>query len=430
MPYEDYNFFSLLKTEGPIDVMLKMYNEFCARWSAYTVGFYFARLYQNRFLLPVFHTTTILVLFSSLYFLIKKLFTIYFPNKVSNIVLAFYTLLFTVCFFFSSYEIGQIWFWYVVNWMYLWSIIAELFLFLILLQGKTKMIHLPLIIVLTAYIAGASESYAMIYIFLLTAVLYLKRKYLFSTITSRIHNNVLFLTLFFLLSFYTITIAAPGTWVRKDILTHATFVEHIIMILKAYGKVILYQTPALIPYLILFGLPWMLLGQEISTEEKVGAKQLIPKFIRSIFFIGALALIIILPASWVLYDLPPARALSQVSLLFTIYASLVFFYIGYKVQVEKKLFQVIVTGGLVLSVLILSLHVYNQYSITSKFSEDYDKRIKNVILENSIGRKNTLFFESLPPSGMIYSDELSSDSLSNTAFEKTYGLKFHVAVRK
>lgn len=177
-------------------------------------------------------------------------------------------------------------------------------------------------------------------------------------------------------------------------------------------------------------MPWMLLGQEMPSGEKVELKKLLPQFIKSLFVVDMLLFILILPASWILYELAPDRALSQVSLLLTIYSSFVFFYIGYKVKMEKKFSERIVSVALVLTVFVLSFHIYNQYSITSKFADEYDKRIKYVMQENSLGRKNTVFFEHLPPSGMIYSDELSADSLSNIPFEKTYGLKFHVAVRK
>ena len=79
---------------------------------------------------------------------------------------------------------------------------------------------------------------------------------------------------------------------------------------------------------------------------------------------------------------------------------------------------------------MLCFHIVNQYSITGNFSKEYDKRIEYLTKENNSGRENTVFLDPLPSSGMIYSDELSSDSTSNDPFEKTYNLKFHVAVKK
>jgi hypothetical protein len=138
-----------------------------------------------------------------------------------------------------------------------------------------------------------------------------------------------------------ITILAPGTYARKSILTHATFVEHIIMVIKAYGIIILKQSPRHIPYLILFGAPWLLLGIKFSSDIKIKIKNLFYPFVKSILLMGLLILILIFPASFVLYDVPPARALSQVSLLLSIYVSFIFFYMGYKVQLPVKLLRII-----------------------------------------------------------------------------------------
>ncbi|MEK6615371.1 MAG: hypothetical protein AABZ32_04565 [Bacteroidota bacterium] len=427
---DDYALLSYTKEVGVIDAVINRYNGFCARWSADTIAFSLIGFYRYNFFLPLFHTATLIALILSFSLLIKKIFAIIFLKKIDNLSIFLYSILFTTCFFFSSYNTAEVWWWYVSAWTYLWSIIAGNFLFWILLSEKLKAPHVAFIIILTAYIAGATESYSLIYIFFLVVIVFLKRKNILSIFSSKIQYNSLIVTLALLVLFYMITILAPGTWARKDILTHATCTQHIIMVMKAYGKIVLYQTPKLVPYLLLFGIPWMLFGQNIASEEKVETKKLLSPFIKSIFLISILILILILPAAWILYDIPPARALSQVSLLLSSYASFIFFYIGYKIQIPKKIFQVIIFFALILSVIVLSFHSINQYSITRKFANESYKRIKYLLQENISGRKNTVFLEPLPASGMIYCDELSSDSTFNESFEKTYNLKFHVAVKK
>lgn len=433
LPYEDYTFTWMAKHMGAIHAMKEVYIVYSARWSSLTLGFYFSRFYESTYFLMLFNLITLAVLAASFYLLLKRLLNTIVYAAIENKILLSYSLLFTCCLFFSSYSIGQVWFWYMVNWMYLWSIIAGNFLFWILLQGKLKITQLPFILILTAYIAGADESYPIIYLLFIALLLFLKKKTVSqsaSIILDRISIRWLVITLIFLSLFYMVTILAPGTWARKNMLTDATFAEHMIRTIRSYGKIILIKTPKLIPYLILFGLPWMLLGQEISSVSKIEVKKLLPRFLKSIFVIGALIFVLILPASWVLYELAPDRALSQVSLLLAIYASFAFFYTGYKVKIEKKFSQLIVSLGLVLSILILSFQIFNQYSIVNKFSDEYDKRIKYLLEENSSGRKNTVFLEPMPSSGMIYSDELSADTLGHAYLENVYGLKFHVAVKK
>ncbi|MBI4946418.1 MAG: hypothetical protein HY840_08460 [Bacteroidetes bacterium] len=427
---DDYTLLAFTKEVGVLEAVIERYNDFCARWSADTFAFSLIGLYRFKIFLPLFHIVTLFSLILSFFLLIKKTLSFLSIEKIHFPALFLYTLLFTTSFYFASYNTAETWFWYVSACTYLWSIIAGNFLFRILLSDKFSPIHILLILLLTAYMAGAAESFTLIYILFLFFIIFLKRKNIFSLFTSKIRDKSVVVALIFLLLFYLITIVAPGTWNRKDFLTPATFIEHAIMVMKVYGKIILFQTPKLIPYLILFGLPWMLLGQKISSAEKIEAKKTLLPFTKSIFIIGALILVLILPASWVLYDLPPARALSQVSLFLAIYFSFIFFYIGYKINIAKKLSLVICLLGLALSVLALSFHNINQYTITSKFSKAFDNRIEYLLKENTSGRNTTMFLEPLPPSGMIYNDELSSDTLANTYFEKTYGLKFHLALRK
>src|ERR1039458_6692991 len=146
MPYEDYCFLSQLKNAGAIEVMLKTYNEYCARWSAYSIAFMFAPLYSTGFFLPVFHACALVILFCSFFFLIKRIVTLLFRKGISNVMLMTYTLIFTLCFFFSSYNIGEVWFWYMSDWAYLCSIIAGNFLFWILFSGKLKVVYVSLIV--------------------------------------------------------------------------------------------------------------------------------------------------------------------------------------------------------------------------------------------------------------------------------------------
>ncbi len=427
LPYEDYTFISLSKDISPLKAMSHIYETYSARWSAHSLAFSFSMLYEQEHFLFCFNLITVTTFFTSIFLLLKKILGYLFEFKIQNKILLAYSGLFSICFFFTSYNIGQAWFWYMVSWMYMWSIISGNFLMLILLSKKPEWWRIPLLVALTAYIAGAAESYAVIYIFILAAILVLKKQNIISDLTSKISALSLILTLTLLILFFTITLFAPGTWARKNMLTDASFSEHIIMVMKAYGKIILFQTPALTPYLLIFGMPWMLLGLQVSAKEKTDIKSLIPAFIKSVFGMAVLVLILIIPASWILYDLPPARALSQVSLLMAAYVSFVFFYIGYKVALPAKRIIKISVASLTVGVLILCFQVANQYTIAGKYAMEYDKRIMVATEHERAGRKTTLLFKPLPPSGMIYSDEYSADSLQNNYFEKLYGLSFHIA---
>jgi hypothetical protein len=427
LPYEDYIFTSLTKDKGPIDAMLYIYKVYSARWSAHTLAFYFSQFYPFRYFLFCFNILTLTALILSFYLLLKRILREILDFNIQNRSLMLYTLLFTCGFFFSSYDIGQTWFWYMVNWMYLWSIIAGNYLCWILMNGKFKKIHFPFIIILTAYIAGAAESYSMIFIFFLALILILKNKNKIPVSTNRIQNKAILLALCSLIAFYMITVFAPGTWARKSILTQTGCLQHIIMLFKGFGIVIIRYSPKIIPSLLLFGFPWMLLGQSFSSGENTKAANAFRMFIKSASWTGILIFLLIVPASWILYDPPPARALSQVSFLLSVYAALSFFYAGYKIEIHKRYVQTVSFTSLIISVCLISFHIFSQYRITSRYAAAYDAGISKVLKENEAGRTTYLQVDPLPESGMIYSDGLSPDTTGNQYYENVYGLTFHVS---
>ncbi len=429
LPYEDHNFLFLSKEMGPLKAMLDVYEHYSARWSAHTLAFYFSLHYENRYFLLLFNCITLATLLASFYLLLKKALTGIAGQNISQSTLAAYSLLFLTGFFLSSFSIGEAWFWYMVSWMYMWSIIAGNFLLLIMLSEKTRLWHIPFIVLLTAYIAGAAESYAAVWILLLAALLIVKQKNIFPRISQHFHNRSLLIALISLSLLYLFTLLAPGTAARKGLLTDATFVEHLIMCLKAYGILILKKTPFILPQLLLFGLPWIFLGKEFESKDKTEVKKIIPLFLKSTLLIGIIIFILILPASWVLYDLPPDRALSQVSLLLCAFAAVCSFYLGYKTALSLNTVRILSLGALTGGLLLLGWHLQEQYSITKEYSDAYDSRLEKIIEEKKQGRTTPLSFEPLPPSGMLYSDELSPDSASNSSFEKIYGSGFQVTVK-
>ena len=429
LPYEDYTFTSMAKESGVINAMMYIYKIYSARWSAHTMGFYFSQYYTNKIFLPCFNIITLISLVASFFLILKRILKEILKVKIKNTLLFIYSLLFTCSLFFSSYNIGESWFWYMVNWMYLWSLIAGNFLLWILFSEKLKAIQILFLLILTAYIAGAAESFAMIYLIFLLFIFFLKRKNIFPLITNKLQNNSLVLSILCFISFYMITILAPGTWARKSVLTQASFIEHVVMVVKGFGIVTLKYTPQLLPCLILFGFPWVILGRIYSSENKLMPKQILTSFLKSIFIICIIIFILIIPASWILYDPPPARALLQISLILCSYSAFIFLYLGYKISLSEAVSKYVPFVSLFICIGILIFQIVNQFPITRVYAEEYDKRIEILNQQNKTARNTTYFFDHLRQSGMLYSDEISTDSTHNNYFEKAYNLKFHVALK-
>lgn len=419
IPYEDFYFISLALEQGPLSAMAYIYEIYSARWSAHTLAFSFSLLYKWKYFLFLFNITTLFLFIASVYLLLKRLLTELFGFRISSPLLIAYAVLFTACFFFSGYSTGETWFWYMVNWMYLWSLVAGNLLAWVLLAKKTSPWHYVLILLLTAFIAGAAESYAVIFIALLFFVLVLKKR---SAFTDAIPTRTLTAALALLIVFFLITLLAPGTQVRKEMLTDASFAAHCFMSLKAYGIILLLKTPWILPFLFIFSAPWMALGKQTGIHAPS-----VRALLKIIVCTGAGIFLLILPASWILYDVPPARALSQVSLLLTISASAVFFFIG--ARISETAAQRASAVSLVTGMLVIGLLIVRQYPVATNFSREYDQRLFTLEQEKNAGRKEVLRFDPLPTAGMLYGDELSSDTSQNKYFEKVWGTDFSVVVK-
>lgn len=426
LPYEDYHFISLTKDSSPFQAMLCLYEAYSARWSAHLLGFSFSQYYEHPYFLPTFNLITLAALMLSFYLLLTRILP---GDRIKKQVLILYTILFTTSFFFASFDIGEVWYWQLVNWMYLWSLIAgNLLVYVLLGPKRPSPFRFAIIAVLGAYIAGASESYASTYILFLIFLIFLKNKRLLPALTERIHNSVLWFALLLQISLYPIMLFAPGTWVRKGLLTDASFGEHMIMTLKGFGIVVLQIFP-LLPNLLLFSVPWLLVGYCFTAKEKIKKGSVVPLVFINGAFLGATIYLLIFPASWILYDPPPARALSQVSLLLAGWFAFAFYWLGSRALISEKLIRPVCSVSLLIAAAFLLFHIYDQFTITKRFSAAYDARIARIIHETNAGRKNTLLFTPLPPSGMLYSDELSADSVKNEFFEKLYSPAFHVAAK-
>ncbi|MBI3503125.1 MAG: hypothetical protein HY063_15165 [Bacteroidetes bacterium] len=350
---DDMALLSFVQQKGVLGAVADRYNNFCARWSADTLAFLMIIGCSNKFFLFTIRSFTLFALIFSFFLLLRIFFSTLFQAKMNNTTLLLYSLQLSACLFFISYDVDEVWFWYVSGFTYLWSIIMGNFLLRIFFSKKPNLFYFFLLLILAAYIAGAAESYAIIFILFLVILFILKRKNIFYPVTNQLQKKLLLSAIVFLSLFYLITIFAPGTWERKDMLTHAGFTAHFIMAIKAYLKIIFLLTPKVILYLFLFGIPWIFIGETFSSERKTELKKLFSFLLKNIFIAGIVILVLVFPASWILYDVPPARALSQVSFFISAIASYVFFCIGYKFYLPARISKAVATIALTGAVVIL-----------------------------------------------------------------------------
>src|SRR5207249_2331990 len=106
--------------------MSDLYYGYSGRWTAYLLTGWIVSLNAFKYYHFVINCVTLFTLSFVLYFLLKKILTNKLNIQLSKKLILLYAILLTCSLFFSSYSIGETWFWLVQVCTYLWSIIMSL----------------------------------------------------------------------------------------------------------------------------------------------------------------------------------------------------------------------------------------------------------------------------------------------------------------
>jgi hypothetical protein len=314
-------------------------------------------------------------------------------------------------------------------------------LLLVLVDTTTKQSGLKtgfqylLIFCASAFIGGASESYALSAVFLLVFYLLasnlrLLKNAAFNFPAGRALNFKISFALLVLAASFTVTMLAPGNKNRLDLLPHAGFAQLCWVQVKSFIKIVFIRTPAQLPFLLLFSTPWFVLGQKCAAKEMQSLvsflKRIVPYFFLSLFFV----FVFLMPTSFVMVELGPDRSLSFITFFIAFCFAAFFFSLGQNVKVKNltaTIFKVASLIGIGCVVLFFSVE---QFPLAKKYSLACDQR-KNYLQElQRSGNHKTIELAPLPPSGCLFSSEISSDSLHglNYLVEKSLRLDFKVKV--
>ncbi len=430
---DDYYFISDIKNHGTFEQVWFQYFNWSGRHTAtLTINilynlFKLEQQYYN--ILPLINY--VLLLMGS-FLLIKKVFK-KIKLKANGTELFLTATFFIFLLFFLSYDIGESWFWYCGYSSYLWSIIAFIWGVAFLISSKNKNLTTIISSICFIYVGGTSEIYSSL--FSLAFIVYFIYKQKNSdNIKSFIneHKNQLIVFLLFSISFL-VCIIAPGNYLRDELFPEHKFSSAIFITAKAFVKFLIIYLPSKIPYIIAFSFPFILIGNKISedtTSHSIPIKSILKRI--SIVFIITM-LVFFLLVAYVMMETGPARILFFITFIFSTYISICAFSIGYYKLLSKKYFVLLKIGSYGLMSSILVFHLVNQYKITTYYKNKNDERIDQLVALNKTIQKDTLIYlKPLPPSGMLYSAEITADTnhFTNKELKLGYNLNFHVAVEK
>jgi hypothetical protein len=415
-----------------------LYQTFSGRWSAYLYTGAVVSLSHLKWTLFIFHSFTLISLIAVLSLILDQIlnFRLNFRLKKHEILL--YGTITAMGLFFTSYSIGETWFWVVQVCTYLWCIIMSLVLIYVFLNKKSLPINFFIITVAGLFIGGSSESYALVNLFLLGGYLFFanchfSRLPFFHFPTSKSLNIKLTIALIALLIGFAITMAAPGNGVRYDALPHPSKAMLVWIQMKSFIKIVFIRTPLNMPMLLLFGTPWFLLGNQMQKKTSVIS---FTKFSKSalpyMFTFLALIFIFLVPTSFIMAELGPDRALSFISFFITLSFSAGLFWAGMRLAVGDKTIHLLKIGVPTLMIILLTYHTINQQHITSAYAHSYDDRNSCLETFNQNENKSIIIVDSLKPSGMLYSAEITTNPshFSNQFLKDASGVKGLVKVEE
>ncbi len=423
---DDFFYLWLKNTFGAWQGMVYQYDHWSGRWTAHFIGCALLEYWKSPWLLPILNIFTFFSLFLALKINIKTVLN--FSNiDLNGDIVNPITIILISALFFTSYHIGETWFWFIIIITYLWSIIAFLLLLHFLFTPGNKFSDFTGIVLTAIFIGGASESFALIFLSLLSFILIFRYKKLhiaFSNMT----NIKLFTAIIVLAVSFSFSAFAPGTEIRHSLLPHTSIPEKIIIILKSYAKFFIRYLPGKIFYLILFSTPWLLLGAMIP-KDRFTHSQLYKYFKRVTFFFLAAIFIMYVPTSMVMSEAGPDRALSVISFTTVFYFAFMFFIAGLVSKIRQPQLRDVSIAFAVFSSLIMLIHIYIQYSKGNAFTKAYDERMQLIQHATQNNFTGVLELKKMPDVGMLYWDEFSPDTSYFTNKHLRDGLGLHFTVK-
>jgi len=346
------------------------------------------------------------------------------------------SLLFIALLFFMTIDIGETWFWYNSISHYLGSVIALIWGIAFLFDKRNQLATTIAAGFCFLYIGSASEVYAVIFGLFFLLLLYSRLKKhnykIRGFFSDKSDQKIFFVALLFLISFI-ITVVAPGNYVRATFFPKPGFISTISLISYMSGKLFFWFIPQKLVYIIAFASPFLIIGKHYNKGINLSFRDFLKnvRVVTLLLFISCFVVFGLI--AFIMSQSGEYRIWFILSFLLTVYCCGICFYAGYKSLLNDKYTEGLKKVSILIGLVVMGYTIINQYNITKKYSEAHDQRVAFLVKMNERIQKDTLItLPLLPPSGMLYSAEITNnpDDFLNEELKQGYRLKFHVVSEK
>jgi hypothetical protein len=233
-----------------------------------------------------------------------------------------------------------------------------------------------------------------------------------TSLRSLTQPTLLLTFLIMILSGFLISFMGEGHGVRSQFLPDTTVSFKLWVLVKSMVKFIMIKIPEKAIPLILFSAPWYFAGHTLRNHDLEIAKKVSFKTVvtATALGVGGMALITFAPLAWLMSEMGPERAWNHLSWMLYMIISVVFFYMGNRMNLpflNNSLVQKI-TGSLVI--------VYTVAACTpavlsaTAYSTSWDERMEKIDKMIRTSATDTIIIENrLVVPEWLHSAEISTD---------------------
>ncbi len=430
---DDFHFLDNVHKYGIFGGIAFEYNTWSPRWASVFITHLFLWIHEKTGIgLLLFGIISFSLITASMYLFLRKLNSFlvfnnwvghdFFSRKKLNLNVALFAV---SILFLSTFRIGELWFWLCSTSTYLWSN-AFLLLGISGLLSTSKSIRSHIFTTIPfIYIGGSCGPLSLITLVILITLGIAAFYNLIKFYDKRTFLIKILLAFSTCLIAFSILFMAEGNVHRSSFFKEIGLMESFILNIKMTGIILLKRVPFSLLLCLIFCSPLLLINSKPKEDKSVKNSW---KKIALISFIYCLLIFLFQwSITYKTQDVGAFRTLFFVNLLTLFYSATVSYLLGNKLQKLRKFVIVEFPIALFAATVVFGILLYGQSYITSEYAFAYDNRIQFV--KKNCTDNQTLLLDPLPKSGLLYSAEISRDTLffSNQHFKA--GLKIDCDVR-
>ena len=419
--HDDYYSIYIVNKLGVMDSVIYQYDNWCTRYISVFLSFTISSLLKYKYTLFIYNVLLLKLFVISVYYSLnacKKLLNESVRND--KLQLLNYSVFFVSAIFYSSFNIGETWFWLSSTSTYLLSVIMLFFAFSFIFNNKKNLRNKLAITLVSVFIGGSNGTLSLLLLLVLFILFRLYKQ------TNKLIANKLLLSFICVLISFAILYLGNGNNIRTGSFNSRSVLDSVTLNIKMAAIILFTKVPNILIYIMLFIFPTFHI---FGNTKNITKSTFIKRCLVSISILLSLLFVFQLPITYKTQDVAAIRALLPISVLFFLYG-LYLIYNLYQIESFRlRIPEAFAQFFLVCIILINLWNIQAQYKLTKNYASKYDERIETI---KKLSHMDTIALKPLPFSGFLYSSEITCDAnhFSNKQMKAGLQIKSEIIIRK